>query len=71
MIQLSLLVYCIGGAALSLAYYDIPIIWYLLLPALYQVVQQSKSRKPQASSIGVRNFAPPRPARANGFISNA
>jgi putative inorganic carbon (HCO3(-)) transporter len=70
MIQLSLLVYCIGGAALSLAYYDVPIIWYLLLPALYNLVLQSKPRQSQATPIGVPNFAP-RPATANAFNSGA
>jgi probable O-glycosylation ligase (exosortase A-associated) len=71
MIQLSLLVYCIGGAALSLAYYDVPIIWYLLLPALYNLVRQTKPKQSQAAEIGIPNFAPHRPATANAFNSNA
>jgi putative inorganic carbon (HCO3(-)) transporter len=62
MIQLSLLVYCIGGAALSLAYYDVPIMWYLLLPVLLQVVQKAEARQTQATPIGSRNFAPRQPA---------
>ena len=72
MIQLSLLVYSVGGAALSLAYFDVPIIWYLLLPTLYAVVQQSLPRQSQGSpAFAVRNFAPTRPATVNALHSSA
>jgi putative inorganic carbon (HCO3(-)) transporter len=40
MIQLSLLAFCSGGAALSDAYYDLFWIWLGLLPALKSVVSQ-------------------------------
>ena len=71
MIQLSLLVYCIGGAALSLAYYDVPIIWYLLLPALLSLVRQTKLQQSQVPEIREPHFGHPRPATAGAFVSNA
>jgi probable O-glycosylation ligase (exosortase A-associated) len=69
MVQLSLLVYCIGGAALSLAYYDVPIIWYFFLSTLYSLVRQTKPQQTQAGTVGIPNFAPHAPAVANAFNS--
>ena len=43
MIQLSLFVFCVGGAALSMAYYDVFIIYLGLLSALRVLVSQSSA----------------------------
>jgi probable O-glycosylation ligase (exosortase A-associated) len=49
MIQLSLVVFCVGGAALPMPYYDLVIIWVALLPAMIKLAQPATLR-PAASS---------------------
>jgi probable O-glycosylation ligase (exosortase A-associated) len=51
MIQLSLFVFCVGGAALSLAYYDVFFIWAGLLSALLVQLRQAI---PAKNAITVR-----------------
>jgi probable O-glycosylation ligase (exosortase A-associated) len=55
MIQLSLFVFCVGGAALSMAYYDVFFIWVGLISALlfqlrHAVLEHNKSRTARTSS---------------------
>lgn len=38
-IQLGLLTYCVGGAALSMAYDDLAVIWFMLLPVLRKLAE--------------------------------
>ena len=58
MIQLSLVAFCVGGSALSLAYYDIPFIWAGgVLPALWKLVQLTASHAQRPRKIGVPAFA--------------
>jgi probable O-glycosylation ligase (exosortase A-associated) len=57
MIQLSLLAYCIGGAALSMAYDDVAVIWFLLLPVLYRLVLQSQASQSEVSATRRPTFA--------------
>jgi len=45
MIQLTLFVFCVGGAALSMAYYDVFAICLGLLSALKQLIGQRMSHK--------------------------
>jgi len=53
MIQLSLIAYLVGGAALSLAYYDMFYIWVLLLPPLWHLV---KHREIQRANVPAMAF---------------
>ncbi len=58
MIQLSLFVFCVGGAALSMAYYDVYFIWIGLLCALrVQVRSGSFAGRPLTPEIAVMNQA--------------
>ena len=67
MLQLSLMIFCIGGAALSLAYYDMFIIWVGLLPALRHLVTHVQVREatrphmspPAFGSYGTRQPSQP------------
>jgi probable O-glycosylation ligase (exosortase A-associated) len=50
-IQLGILVYCVGGAALSMAYDDVFVIWAMLLPVLRGMVtatERGRTRMPKA-----------------------
>jgi hypothetical protein len=58
MIQLSLVAYCVGGSALSLAYYDMFYIWALVLPPLLIIVQQQVGEKAKEPAIRFRPLAP-------------
>jgi probable O-glycosylation ligase (exosortase A-associated) len=52
MIQISLFVFCVGGSSLSQAYYDVPWIWWGLLPALKNLVQQTERQQAIAQAPG-------------------
>jgi probable O-glycosylation ligase (exosortase A-associated) len=57
MIQLSLVAFCVGGAALSLAYYDMALVWAAgILPALWKLVRQTAAQ-PDTSGVGKLPFA--------------
>jgi putative inorganic carbon (HCO3(-)) transporter len=51
MIQLSLFVFCVGGAALSMAYYDVLFIWAGLLSALLFHLQQVALARNQQTEV--------------------
>ena len=53
MIQLSLVAFCVGGAALSIAFYDVFIVWVCLLPMLRNLVTQ-----PFKAEVTRRKFQP-------------
>jgi probable O-glycosylation ligase (exosortase A-associated) len=53
MMQLSLVAFCVGGAALSLAYYDMPFILMALLSRLSTLVYQSQA-EPRIALPAVR-----------------
>ena len=55
MIQLSLLAFCTGGAALSVAYYDLFIIYIGLLPAIRELVSQPAATR---KVVAAHAFAP-------------
>ena len=61
MIQLSLFVFCLGGAALSMAYYDIFIIYLGLLPALRVLVSESKAQDEIRDASAALPFVATRP----------
>jgi putative inorganic carbon (HCO3(-)) transporter len=58
MIQLSLIAFCVGGSALSLAYYDMFFIWAGVLPPLRNLVKQTETQEAKAPAIGMAAFAP-------------
>jgi probable O-glycosylation ligase (exosortase A-associated) len=66
MIQLSLLVFCIGGAALPMPYYDLVIIWVALLPAIIKLVREPKLKWGEASASRFRALSAPMQTAAPG-----
>ena len=68
MIQLSLIAYCVGGAALSLAYYDMFYIWILLLPPIWHLVSQRQIQKSKTPAMGF-NALGPRAAEGRHYAS--
>jgi probable O-glycosylation ligase (exosortase A-associated) len=67
MIQLGLLVYCVGGAALSMAYDDVAIIWFFLLPVLLNMVSQAQPQRSERFGVGRPSFASPRPSTVDAL----
>jgi putative inorganic carbon (HCO3(-)) transporter len=65
MIQLGLLVFCLSGAALSMAYYDVFILYLAMLMSLYQQVRQTV---PQGKLARLSSPAFPRPAVGRGVV---
>lgn len=71
-IQLSMIAFCVGGAALSMPYADMLFLWAGLLPPLLRAVQQAVPEAPRATAPGVaapgRVFRSPvrNPARSAG-----
>lgn len=61
MIQLSLFVFCIGGSALSHAYYDLFWIWLGVLPPLRAIVTQDAKQRKEAPKGMLPSFAIPTP----------
>jgi len=58
MIQLSLFVFCVGGAALSMAYYDVFFIWAGLLSALlFQLRKISAKNESSAARVSPQSVA--------------
>ena len=73
MIQLSLVAFCVGGAALSLAYYDLGLLWIGgILPALLRLVREAVPQKkfvptaPRPAFAPEDHLAPPVLARSDG-----
>ena len=56
MIQLSMFAFCVGGAALSMAYYDVFVIYLGLLPLLRRLA--TEATKPSGVLTGQRVLAP-------------
>jgi putative inorganic carbon (hco3(-)) transporter len=70
MLQLSLLAFCVGGAALSVAYYDLFIMLVFLSAALSRYTRAAEQKSPQSLGIGamLRASGPPRlPAFGSRF----
>jgi probable O-glycosylation ligase (exosortase A-associated) len=57
MMQLSLLVFCVGGAALSMAYYDVFVLWVALSATLEPVIAR------EAQTLGNDGAITPEPVR--------
>ena len=58
MIELSLVAFCVGGAALSLAYYDMALIWAGgILPGLCRLARQTDDQPDKARAINGPAFA--------------
>jgi hypothetical protein len=66
MIQLSLFVFCVGGAALSMAYYDVFFIWAGLLSALLFGLRRSLLLKGEGQATRSIEGPAPALARAEG-----
>jgi probable O-glycosylation ligase (exosortase A-associated) len=59
MIQLSLVAFCVGGAALSLAYYDLGLLWIGgILPSVLRVVSEAEPRAKFVPTAPRPAFAP-------------
>ena len=67
MVQLTLFVFCLGGSALSLAYYDIPFICFGLLSAMRAMLRTS----PSMSAPPVTSFKRGQNASPRGFYGSA
>jgi len=51
MIQLSMFAFCVGGAALSMAYYDVFVIYLGILPGLRRLTAKTKSHVPAGGRV--------------------
>ena len=58
MIQLSLVAFCVGGAALSIPFYDMFIIWVCLLPVLRNLATKSAVTEPTKLRHSPVGFTP-------------